>query len=252
MGPGVDPHLYRPRKSDVVAISDAQLIFYNGLHLEGKMGEIFAHMQKYKSTVAVSDCLERNKLLQSDYPNIYDPHIWHDVSLWIQVVEYIHRQLCEHFPEHKDTFSNNKKHYVDTLIQLNEYVRTQVERLPNDKKILVTGHDAFSYFGKAYGIEVVSLQGISTDAQVSGKDISNLTQLIVEQDVPALFLESSIPSGSIRAVQEAVAARGKKIIVADELYSDALGDPGTTSGSYDGMIKHNITTIICALHNECT
>ena len=252
MGPGIDPHLYRAKESDVYAISSADIIIYNGLHLEGKMGEIFEHMQSQVPTIACSNALKKEQLLASDFPGIYDPHIWHDVSLWIQVVRYLCDQLSVIYPAYKNEFENSAENYIKDLENIETYIRNKIEILSCDKRIIVTGHDAFAYFGRAYGFQVVGLQGISTDAQVSIKDIYNLTSFIVEKKIPALFLESSIPSLHIEAVQRAVTARGKSVAIIDALFSDSLGDQNTTAQTYHDMMKHNINTIVNALFYECS
>ena len=249
---GIDPHVYRAKESDVHAIASADIIFYNGLHLEGKMGEIFEHMRTCIPTIAVCDALPKSNLIESEFEEVYDPHVWHDVSLWITIVHHIGDCLSAHYPQHADAFKQNTRVYSAQLHELDAYVRNKSNELPAHKRIVVTGHDAFSYFGRSYGFRVVGLQGISTDCQVSGRDMINLTSYIVENNISALFLESSIPSCHIEAIQRAVAARGQTVTIGDELFSDSLGHLGTTASTYHGMITHNIDTIVNALKHECS
>ncbi len=247
MGPGVDPHLYRARESDVAALSNADLIFYNGLHLEGKMGEIFAHMNRLMPTIAVAEIIPVKERIASDFAGIYDPHVWHDVALWRQIIPVIEQALSLQDPIHAAYYREHAKAYDKKLMALDAWMRKELHRIPPEQRILVTAHDAFSYFGRAYGIQVIGLQGISTDAQVSAHDIQNAVDYMVEHKIPALFLEASIPAQSIQAVERAVAARGWHVSIAPELFSDALGDESTTADSYFDMMHYNVETIISAL-----
>jgi manganese/zinc/iron transport system substrate-binding protein len=247
MGPGVDPHLYRPRESDVAALSNAQLIFYNGLHLEGKMGEIFVHMNRYVPTIAVAEVIHVKDRIASEFQDMYDPHVWHDVALWKQIIPSIAAALCDIDPVHANYYQKRAADYSQQLYQLDEWVKEQIQKIPQQHRILVTAHDAFSYFGHAYGMQVVGLQGISTDAQVSMHDIQQAVDYIVCNTIPAVFLESSISPQSINAVQRAVQAVGHSVIIASELFSDSLGDASTTADSYCGMIQCNVKTIVSAL-----
>ncbi len=247
MGPGVDPHLYRPRESDVVALSNASLIFFNGLHLEGKMGDMFVHMRSRIPTIAITDALFDSDLIESEFKGIYDPHVWHDVSLWRRLVPVITEEIIKLDPSHERTFGANAQNYIRKLTELNLYVREKTKLIPKNMRVLLTAHDAFSYFGKAYGFEVVGLQGISTDSVITAHDIQSMVEKIVKKNVPAIFLESSLPAKSIEAVERAVAARGRTITIAPELFSDSLGDKTTTAATYCGMIKHNIDIIVSSL-----
>ncbi len=247
MGPGVDPHVYRPRESDVIALSEADLIFYNGLHLEGKMGDMFAYMKEQVPTVAVADTLSPIDLIASDFAGIYDPHIWHDVSLWIKVIPSIAQAINAIDPERKELYEENAQAYLCQLQTLQTYVLRKIQKIPHDKRELLTAHDAFNYFGRAYGFEVVGLQGISTDAVVSTRDIQKMADLIAHKKIKSIFLEASIPSKSIEAVQQAVASREWHVAIAPELFSDSLGDETTTADTYCGMIKHNVDVIVDSL-----
>ena len=249
MGPGVDPHLYKASAGDVALLSNADLIFYNGLHLEGKMSEIFEQMKKRGiDTVAVSDGIDRSLLLTPpEFKGNYDPHIWFDVSLWMSVVETVRDSLIRKDPDNADLYRVNTEHYLVMLSELNEYVKARTQTLPEDKRVLITAHDAFNYFGRGYGYEVRGLQGISTDAEAGTADVQALAGLVVKRKIPAVFVESSVPPKYIEAVQAAVRARGFNVEVGGELFSDAMGNPGTPEGNYIGMVRHNINTIVNAL-----
>lgn len=247
MGPGIDPHLYRARESDVHKLAAADIVFYNGLHLEGKMGQVLEGMHRFTKVVAVSDVLDKNQLRTADFDEMYDPHIWFDVSLWIQIVRCIQSTMIKYDPDHAEIYQKNGDEYVQRLEQLHQYIHGRVSIIAPEKRILITAHDAFGYFGRAYGFEVVGLQGLSTDSDISTKDIQLLADYIVEKKIKAIFVESSIPQRTLFAVQNAVRARGWYVVVGDELYSDALGDETTHASDYCGMITHNIDVIVSSL-----
>lgn len=248
MGPGIDPHLYRPTASDVNRLDGADIIFFNGLELEGRMTDIFERLASMKPTVAVSENIPEDRLLASQqYENAHDPHIWFDVSLWKSVVEVIAAELSEHDPDNADIYAANAAAYLEELDELDAYVFEQVETIPESSRVLITAHDAFGYFGQRYGIEVIGLQGISTAAEAGAADVQALTNTIIEREIKAIFVESSVPRATIEAVQAAVRARGSEVEIGGELYSDAMGDEGTKGGTYIGMITSNIDTIAEAL-----
>lgn len=249
MGPGVDPHLYKASAGDVGLLSKADLIFYNGLHLEGKMAEIFEQMKKRGiDTVAVTDGIDRKHLLTPpEFEGNYDPHLWFDVSLWMGAVNTIRDSLIEKDPDNEQIYRANTEEYLVKLSELDEYVKTKTATLPADKRVLITAHDAFNYFGKGYGFEVKGLQGISTDSEAGTADVQELAGFIVERQLPAIFVESSVPPKYIEAVQAAVRARGFNVEVGGEIFSDAMGNPGTPEGNYIGMVRHNVNTIVGAL-----
>lgn len=249
MGPGVDPHLYKASAGDVALLSKADLILYNGLHLEGKMSEIFEQMNKRGiDTVAVTDGIDRSMLLTPpEFKGNYDPHVWFDVSLWMKVVGTIRDNLIQKDPENADLYRANTKRYLADLSELNQYVKSTTRALPEDKRVLITAHDAFNYFGKGYGYEVRGLQGISTDSEAGTADVQELAAFIVERKIPAVFVESSVPPKYIEAVQAAARAKGFNVEVGGELFSDAMGNPGTPEENYIGMVRHNINTIVNAL-----
>lgn len=248
MGPGVDPHLYRPTASDVTALDGADIIFYNGLELEGRMTDIFVRLAQTTPTVAVAQDVPEDRLLESvNYQGAHDPHIWFDVDLWTMAVRVIETELSELDPDHADVYAGNADAYVAELEELDAYVFEQVETLPEQSRVLVTAHDAFGYFGERYGMEVLGLQGLSTAAEAGAADVQGLSAEIVERQIKAIFIESSVPRATIEAVQAAVESRGHEVAIGGQLFSDAMGNAGTSEGTYLGMVRHNVDTIVGAL-----
>ncbi|WP_042680744.1 metal ABC transporter solute-binding protein, Zn/Mn family [Anaerosalibacter massiliensis] len=249
MGPGIDPHLYKASAGDVQKMINADFIIFNGLHLEGKMSDVFEKLNKSDvKTIAAADVLDNSKLIESEeFEGNYDPHIWFDVKLWMEIVDVIKDNLIELDSENKDIYISNSEKYKDELKKLDEYVISRAKELPDDKRILITAHDAFSYFGKAYGFQVKGLQGISTAAEAGTLDVKELADFISEKEIPAIFIESSVPTKNIEALQAAVKDRGFNVEIGGELFSDSLGDPGTEEGTYIGTVKFNIDTIVDAL-----
>lgn len=250
MGPGVDPHLYKTSAGDTVRMAKADVIFYNGLHLEGKMSEVFEQMSARVKTVAVTDRLDREKEVRPAPPGFegsHDPHVWFDVRLWMKAVECVRDTLIELDPTHADVYQANAKAYLAEMAKLHEYVQAQAQRVPANQRVLITAHDAFYYFGHAYGFEVRGLQGVSTASEAGTADVQQLAQFIAERRLPAIFVESSVSPKTIEAVRAAVRARGHDVRIGGELYSDAMGNPGTPDGTYLGMVRHNIDTIVAAL-----
>ena len=251
MGPGVDPHLYKPSAGDVQRLTSAQLIFYNGLHLESKMGDILAKMSGDTKTVAVTDAVDRSLLLKPpEFEGQYDPHLWFDVTLWMKAVGTVRDTLSEFDSDGTMMYWTNAERYLAKLSELHEYVKTQAERVPSEQRILVTAHDAFNYFGKAYGFEVRGLQGISTATEAGIADVQGLATFISKRRIPAIFVESSVSPKSLKAVQAAVNAKGFNVEIGGQLFSDAMGNDGTPEGTYIGMVRHNIDTIVTALIGE--
>ena len=248
MGPGVDPHLYKARAGDVRRIDGADVIFYNGLHLEAAMGEVFEEMQGRTRTVAVTAGIPESRLLRpAEFKGAFDPHVWFDVSLWMEAVRAVEAALVEHDPAGAATYRANARAYLAELDALDRWVRARVGELPPERRVLVTAHDAFNYYGRAYGFQVRGLQGISTAAEAGTADVQGLADFIVERRLPAIFVESSIPRRTVEAVQAAVRSRGHEVRIGGSLYSDAMGDAGTPEGTYVGMVRHNVNTIVDAL-----
>ena len=253
MGPGVDPHKYQPSASDLGKLSSAKLILFNGLHLEGKMVDVLEKPAKGRKAVAVTRSIPETDLHQSEpgSETIHDPHIWFDVRLWKKCVEVIRDELCELDPAHADEFRSNAEAYLRELDELHKEVLAKAAKLPAGKRILVTSHDAFGYFAAAYGFEVHGLQGVSTASESGTQDVQTLAKLIGEKKVPALFTETSVPSKGlekvIATVRETYKSDVRLIAGDDALYSDALGESGSTGATYIGMVRHNIDVIVKAL-----
>ena len=251
MGPGVDPHLYKPTPKDVQRLGSAHIIFYNGLHLESKVGDILAKMSGDTVAVAVTDDVDRSLLLTPpEYEGLYDPHLWFDVKLWMKAVAKVRDAFSEFDADNTLLYQSNAENYLAKLTELDEYVKSQAERVPSQQRVLVTAHDAFNYFGKAYGFEVRGLQGISTATEAGIADVQELATFIAERRIPAIFVESSVSSRSLEAVKAAVKSKGFNVEIGGELFSDAMGNEGTPEGTYIGMVRHNIDTIARALIRE--
>jgi manganese/zinc/iron transport system substrate-binding protein len=251
MGPGVDPHLYKATAGNVTTLMNADIIFYNGLHLEAQLGEVLEEMQARTVTVAVAEGIDESLLLSPpEFEGAYDPHVWMDVTLWMEAVVSVRDSLAQLDPVHAQVYQANADKYLAELEELHQYVHDQAARLPADQRVLITAHDAFNYFGRAYGFEVRGLQGISTVAEPSTADVQDLAAFIVERRIPALFVETSVPVRTIEAVRAAVQAQGFDVSLGGELFSDAMGDPETPEGTYIGMIRHNIDTMVGSLSSE--
>ena len=249
MGAGVDPHLYKASEGDVSKLFNADVIFYNGLHLEGKLVEVFEKMESQnKTTVPLGEFLDKKELVGSTYfASSYDPHVWFNIQFFMQFAEKVTEVLQNADPENKELYQKNKETYILELEALEEWVKTTIEALPKEKRILVTAHDAFNYFGKAYGFEVVGLQGLSTATEAGVQDVQRLSSYIIDNKVKAIFIESSVPRRTIEALQQAVLSTDHQVEIGGSLYSDALGDPGTLEGTYLGMFRYNVITIVEAL-----
>ncbi|WP_282132500.1 metal ABC transporter solute-binding protein, Zn/Mn family [Cellulophaga baltica] len=249
MGSGVDPHLYKASEGDVSKLSEADIIFYNGLHLEGKLVEVFEKMaHQNKKTIALSDALDERTLIGSEFfASNYDPHIWFNVDYWKEATKFVVLQLSEALPEHQAVFKTNGEAYLNKLETLKTKLNKIIQTLPEDKRVLVTAHDAFNYFGKSFGFEVVGLQGLSTATEAGVQDVQKLSDFIIERKVKAIFIESSVPKRTIEAVKAAVNAKKHEVEIGGSLYSDALGNPGTAEGTYIGMFEYNVNTIVNAL-----
>jgi len=246
MGPGVDPHLFKASEGDIARLQQARIIFYNGLHLEGRMGDILVKMAREKPTVAVAERIAPERLLVTE-DGVEDPHIWFDVSLWMEAVEVVRDHLTELDPDGRAVYAQNAEAYRAELEELHTYAREQLATIPAERRVLVTAHDAFGYFGRAYDVEVMGLQGVSTAAEYGLADLQRLVDVLVARGIKAVFVESSVPRSSIEALVEGAAARGHTVTIGGELFSDALGPEGTPEGTYVGMLRHNVDTIVAAL-----
>lgn len=249
MGPGIDPHLYQASAGDVERLQAADVVIYNGLHLEGKMGDIFDGLANQGSAIIrIADGIDPGNLLVSEDDNsLPDPHIWFDVSLWKEAARTVADGLAQADPDHQADYQNRLEAYLEELDQADDYIKQRTNELPEDKRVLVTAHDAFQYFGQAYGFEVRGLQGISTEAEAGTGDVKALADYIVEHQIKAIFIESSVPPKTIEALQAAVQAQGFAVNIGGELYSDSLGDAASGTETYIQTIKANIDTIVDAL-----
>ncbi len=249
MGSGVDPHLYKASAGDVDKLFEADVIIYNGLHLEGKLEDIFEKMrQQQKQIIAVSDAIDKQELIGSEYfDSNYDPHIWFHINYWKQAAQFVINELKRLDAKNAASFEKNGQAYLAKLDALAAEISTTINVLPVEKRILVTAHDAFNYFGKLHNFEVVGLQGLSTATEAGVQDVQKLADFIIEKNVKAIFVESSVPKRTIEALQASVEASGHKVAIGGTLYSDALGDAGTVEGTYIGMYKYNVQTIVEAL-----
>jgi len=248
MGPGVDPHLYRAGARDLRALTSADLVLYNGLFLEAALGEVLEEMGDRVPTRAVTADIPRDRLLAPpEFEGAYDPHVWSDVNLWRVAANTIMDALVEVDPEGEEDYRERHRVLDEELEALDRWVREEVARIPEHLRVLVTAHDAFNYFGRAYDVEVRGLQGLSTVTEAGAADVQDLAAFILEREIPALFVESSIPTRTVEAVRRAVLARGGTVEIGGTLYSDAMGSEGTPEGTYPGMVRHNVTTIVEAL-----
>jgi manganese/zinc/iron transport system substrate-binding protein len=253
MGPGIDPHLYRASAGDVRRLAGADLILYNGLHLEAAMADVLAEMGGRRRTVAVGEAVPAELLLAPpEFAGMYDPHIWFDVALWRYAVEAVRDALIDADPAHAALYERNAEAYLRELHELDAWVRARVDELPAERRVLVTAHDAFNYFGRAYDFDVRGLQGINTAAEAGTADVQRLAAFIAERRIPAVFVETSVPRRTIEAVQAAVRSRGHEVRIGAPLFSDAMGDAGTPEGTYIGMIRHNVSTIVDELADPVT
>lgn len=248
MGPGVDPHYYKATQGDLKYLSQADIIFYNGLFLEGKMEGIFDKMSRNKTVVAVARDLDEAQLRRPpEFKGHFDPHVWFDVSLWHQTIDAVETALAQAAPAGAKDFAERAEAYRTELRGLHEWVGARVAEVPESRRVLITAHDAFGYFGDAYGIDVLGLQGISTVAEYGVNDVRHLVDVIVERKVKAIFVESSVPERSINAVREGCVARGHDVVIGGTLYSDAMGEAGSGADTYVGMVRTNVNTIVGAL-----
>ena len=252
IGEGVDPHLYKPTRGDVVALNGADVIFYNGLMLEGKMSDVLVKAARggrpvYAVTEAI---LDQGDYVLTDESEHYDPHVWMDVKGWLRATEVIVRSLSDFDPTSQELYRQNGDAYVSQLKALDEYARTSIASIPEAQRVLVTAHDAFNYLGRAYGLEVRGIQGLSTESEAGVKDIEALVSFLADRAIPAVFVETSVADKNVRALVEGAESRGHPLTIGGALFSDAMGPAGTYEGTYVGMIDHNVTTIVRALGGE--
>ena len=252
IGEGVDPHLYKPTRNDVVALMNSDVVFYSGLLLEGKMSDALVKVAaRGKAVHAVTELIDEKFLLEPEgMGGHFDPHVWMDVSGWMKGVEAVGKALSEYDPENAGQYQKNAAAFGQQLKKLDDYVKKIMSTVPEGKRVLVTAHDAFNYFGRAYGLEVLGIQGISTESESGLQDINRLVDLIVERKIGAIFVETSVSDKNVKALIEGAASKGATVKIGGSLFSDAMGKAGTYEGTYIGMIDHNATTIARALGGE--
>jgi manganese/zinc/iron transport system substrate-binding protein len=251
-GSGVDPHLYKVTRDDVQSLRQADLVFYSGLMLEGKMADALTKEARARPVIAVTEALDKSILLEpEDFAGHFDPHVWMDISAWSKCVDVIADELAKFDPPGEPSYRVNAKKYRDKLAALHEYGQKAISSIPIDSRILVTSHDAFNYFGRAYGLDVLGVQGISTESEAGLLRINELVKLLVEKKVKSVFIESSVSSDNIEALIEGAKSKGHNIRIGEkELFSDAMGAEGSYEGTYMGMLDHNITTVVRGLGGE--
>jgi manganese/zinc/iron transport system substrate-binding protein len=248
MSANVDPHVYKATAADMRKLAQADLLIYNGLQLEGKFQEILERMARTKKVIAATAGIPRALLIQVEgMKDVYDPHVWFDASLWQQVVRHIGKSLIELDPKHKELYMANLTAYTKRLEQLHNSARTQIAQIPKSNRYLVTSHDSFGYFGRAYDIQVMGLQGISTVTEAGLRDKERLVDFLVKNRVPAIFAETSVSDKGIRSVIESSKSMKHQLTMGENLYSDAMGEAGTPEGTYVGMMEHNVRAIVKAL-----
>jgi manganese/zinc/iron transport system substrate-binding protein len=251
MGAGVDPHLYKATRDDVALVAGGDVVFYSGLMLEGKMIDTLVKISRTKPVYAVTEIIDPQYLLEpDDFAGHYDPHLWMDVGAWSKCVDAVASALAELDPEHAAEYRENAKRYRGQLDELDAYGRRALATIPEKRRVLITSHDAFNYFGRAYGLEVQGVQGISTESEAGLQRINELVDLIVERGITAVFVESSVPRKNVEAIVAGAKARGHDVKIGGELYSDAMGEQGTYEGTYIGMLDHNITLATRALGGQ--
>ena len=251
MGPGVDPHAYRQTRSDIVALARADLVLWHGLYLEAQMEGFFADLSRRSQVVAVAETLPHDLLrAHDDYVDKFDPHVWMAPEIWARVVAETGALLNGVLPSHLGALTANLQTYLTEIAQLHAYAATSLATVPADQRVLVTAHDAFNYFGAAYGIEVLGIQGMSTESEAGLNRVGELVNLLVDRQISAVFVESSVSDRNMRALIEGAASMGHEVRIGGQLYSDAMGPDGSYEGTYIGMIDHNITTITRALGGQ--
>ncbi len=243
-----DPHSYKPSRNDRIALQESDIVFYNGLLLEGKMTDIFtAIANRGKPTIAVTQLLDDEKYVLTDEADHYDPHVWMDVRGWIEAVKVVEQSLTKFDAKHAAHYEANAKAYITQLEELDAYAKQVIGSIPKERRVLITAHDAFGYMGRAYDLRVMGVQGISTESEAGLKHMSELVNFICENKIAAVFVEASVSEKNMQALIEGAAAQGHTVTIGGKLYSDSMGPAGTYEGTYIGMIDHNVSTIAKAL-----
>lgn len=246
MGAGVDPHLYQASPADITALQRADIIFYSGLHLEGKLTELLEQMRDQKPAVAVAEVIAEGNIRRDEH-GAADPHVWFDVALWSVASGAVLDALVKFDPPHAEVYQKNAEEYQFKLAELHAEITDELQTIPPERRVLVTAHDAFHYFGDEYGVEVRAIQGISTDSEAGVKQVKELVDFLVERKVKAVFVETSVAEENIKSLVEGCQARGHDVKIGGTLFSDAMGEAGTPEGTYEGMVRANVKTIVSAL-----
>lgn len=251
MGEGVDPHLYKASPGDMKRLLEADLVFHNGLHLEGKMADALEKLASRKPVSAISQGIPRSSLRSPEHqPDAIDPHIWFSIPLWQYAIDEVTKVLTEHLPQQKDELLKRSTQMKEEYNSLDSWIKAEIATIPEERRILITAHDAFGYYGMAYNIKVLAIQGMSTDSEASLQEINQLVDTIVTRKIPAVFVESSVPQKTVHALVEGARAKTHQVSVGGELFSDALGATGTEVGTLAGIIRHNTKTIVAALRGD--
>jgi len=252
IGEGVDPHLYKPTRGDVAALLSADIVFYSGLMLEGKMADTLVKVARAGKPVhAVTRLIDEKFLLEPpEMEGHYDPHVWMDAGAWGRCVEAVAGALAEFDPPNKEGYAARAAAYGKEIAALHDYAKKAIGSIPEKSRVLITAHDAFNYFGRAYDIDVRGIQGISTESEAGLQDINRLVDLLVSRGIKAVFVETSVADKNVRALVEGVKSRGHSVEIGGSLFSDAMGEPGSYEGTYIGMMDHNVTTITRALGGD--
>jgi manganese/zinc/iron transport system substrate-binding protein len=251
LGEGVDPHLYKPTRADIAKMNAADVIVANGLHLEAQFDDTFRQLMRTKTVVLAADSLPKDRLLaDKEYNDRSDPHVWMDAELWTGVVAAIRDAMTKRDPAGRETYAKGHDGYVAELKRLDAYAKRSLGSIPKERRVLLTAHDAFNYFGRAYDVEVIGVQGVSTESEAGLKKIEEIVDLVVTRKLPAIFVESSVSDRNIKAVVEGAAKRGHTLVIGAELFSDAMGRPGTYEGTFIGMLDHNVTNVTRALGGD--
>ena len=246
MGSGVDPHLYKPNRDDIQSILDSDIVFYSGYHLEGKMTSTLNQLASQKRVIAIAEHINEDQLIQDQQGQV-DPHLWMDIELWSKLLPPIAEELIKVSPDHATEFRDNALEAVDELQQLHKFGIDAISTIPESKRVLITSHDAFQYFGRAYQIEVAGIQGLSTESEAGLQRINELVDMIASRQISAIFVESSVPAKNIDSLIEGASARSHQVEIGGELYSDAMGDVSSEQGTYIGMMAHNLKTVVQSL-----
>jgi len=246
MGPGVDPHLYKPNRDDIQSILESDIVFFAGHHLEGKMTATLEKLSEQQTVIALAEILDENLLIRDEQSQV-DPHLWMDISLWSGILDPITQELGKQAPEKAADFSSNAMRMSEQLKNLHRYGQESIASIPENQRILITSHDAFRYFGRAYGVEVEGIQGLSTESEAGLQRINKLVDMISKRKIKAIFIESSVPKKNIDSLIEGCRARGHEVSIGGELYSDAMGERTSPQGTYLGMMAHNLKTVTRAL-----